>query len=59
VSTAPVNLNRVRKAKSRADTVAKATENAVKHGRTKAQKELENARAAKHARDIDQHKSEP
>lgn len=34
----PVNLNRVRKDKARADKKARADENAVKFGRTKAQK---------------------
>ncbi len=41
----PVNLNQARKVKSRAETKAKADENAVRFGRTKAQKVLEAAQA--------------
>jgi hypothetical protein len=37
----PVNLNRFRKERARAEKRARADENAVKHGRTKAQKNLE------------------
>lgn len=48
----PVNLNRFRKAAARAEDKARAAENVVKHGRTKAQKELEKARAAKAAREL-------
>jgi hypothetical protein len=59
VSAAPVNLNRVRKAKARAKAAAKANENVVKHGRSKAQKELEKARADKHIHALEQHKTEP
>jgi hypothetical protein len=55
----PVNLNRVRKAKARAEAAVQADENVVKHGRTKAQKELEKARAKKQRQTLDQHKSEP
>ena len=47
------NLNQFRKTKARADTRAKADENAVKFGRTKAQKALEKARADKAKRDLD------
>lgn len=42
----PVNLNKARKAKSRAEEKAKADENAVRFGRTKAQKVLEATQAA-------------
>jgi len=48
-----INLNQFRKATARQDKRAKAGENAVKFGRTKAQKELEKARAAKARRDLD------
>ena len=41
----PVNLNRLRKAKARADKKASADANAAKHGRTKAQRRVEDARA--------------
>lgn len=37
----PVNLNRFRKEKARAAKKARADENAVKFGRTKAQKDAE------------------
>jgi len=43
----PVNLNRFRKEKARAEKRARADENAVKHGRTKAQKDLEKSLNAK------------
>lgn len=48
-----VNLNKFRKAKELAEKKAKADENAVKFGRTKTQKTLEDARAKKEARDLD------
>ncbi len=50
-----VNLNRFRKEKARAERRAEADANAVKHGRTKAEKALEKARAEKAARDLDGH----
>lgn len=50
-----VNLNRFRKEKARADRRAEADANAAKHGRTKAEKALEKARAEKAARDLDGH----
>lgn len=54
----PINLNQVRKAKKQAEAKAKANENAVRFGRTKAERVLE-ALAAKHAQDqLDQHKRE-
>lgn len=52
------NLNRFRKQKNRADKRAQATENAVKFGRTKAQKTLETAKADKARRDLDQHRQD-
>jgi hypothetical protein len=52
----PVNLNRFRKEKARAEKRARADENAVKHGRTKAQKELENSRNVKDLADFSKHK---
>jgi len=48
-----VNLNRQRKARAKAEDKARSAENAVKFGRTKAQKTLDQARAAKKARDLD------
>ena len=54
----PVNLNRFRKDKARAEKRARADDNAVKHGRTKAQKDLEKScnvkdltESSKHERD--------
>ena len=36
--TAPINLNKARKAKARAEKEQRAIENRIKHGRTKAEK---------------------
>lgn len=47
------NLNRFKKSKARQDKMARAKENAVKHGRTKAQKSLDTAKMDKMARDLD------
>jgi len=47
------NLNQFRKAKARDDKRAESDENAVKFGRTKAQKNLEKARRDKAKRDLD------
>ena len=55
----PVNLNRFRKEKARATRRAEADANAVKFGRTKAERDLEKARAAKSARDLAAHRREP
>jgi len=52
----PVNLNKMRKARSRAEDKARADANAVKHGRTKAQRLLDVARADKAKARLDQHK---
>jgi len=49
----PVNLNRFRKARAKADDKAKAVENRVAFGRTKAEKSLADARRDKAARDLD------
>lgn len=51
----PVNLNRFRKQKERAERKARADENAVKFGRSKAEKRLDEARAEKRRRDLDGH----
>ena len=51
------NLNRFRKAKARDDKRAEADGNAVKFGRSKAQKDLEKAQADKARRDLDGKKS--
>ncbi len=53
----PVNLNRFRKQKARADKKTRADANAARFGRSKAEKDLEKARAEKAQRDLDGHKS--
>lgn len=57
--TAPVNLNRFRKARAKADDKARAAENRVAFGRTKAEKDLADARREKAARALDAKKREP
>ncbi len=52
----PVNLNRFRKAKARSDRKARADENAVRFGRTKAERDLEKTQLDKARNAIDQHK---
>ena len=57
-----VNLNRFRKAKSKATQKAEADANAAKFGRTKAEKRLEEARKALEDQKLDGHerdKGEP
>ncbi len=56
--TQPINLNKVRKARDRAAEKTRADANAVKHGRTKAQRVLEAARDTKAAERLDQLKFE-
>ena len=53
----PVNLNRFRKQKARAEKTARADENAVEYGRTKAEKSLDTARRDKASRDLDAHRN--
>lgn len=48
-----VNLNRARKGRTREDAKAKAAENRVAFGRTKAEREAEAARADKAARELE------
>jgi hypothetical protein len=55
----PVNLNRFRKQKARADKKARAEENVSVFGRSKVDKELEKARADKARRDLDGHEKQP
>ena len=59
MSDKPVNLNRVRKEKARSERRAQADENAVKFGRSKAQKTREAADAARAAAHLDGTKREP
>ena len=53
-----VNLNKARKARDRAEEKAQADANALKHGRTKAERLLEAAQAEKARRALDQAKFE-
>lgn len=53
-----INLRAARKAKDRLDARAKGDENAVKFGRSKAEKALDKARAEKLARGLDGAKRE-
>jgi hypothetical protein len=52
----PVNLNRFRKQKARAEKKARADQNAVAHGRSKAEKDLDKARNVQNIRRLDDHK---
>ena len=54
----PVNLNRFRKQKARATKKARADENVVRFGRSKAEKDLDRARSEKARRDLDGKKHE-
>ncbi|MHA6261739.1 DUF4169 family protein [Arenibacterium sp. CAU 1754] len=54
----PVNLNRFRKEKARAERKARAKQNVATFGRTKAEKDLEKAREEKAQRDLDGHKTD-
>ncbi|UWR46460.1 DUF4169 family protein [Phaeobacter inhibens] len=49
----PVNLNRYRREKARAEKKARADQNAVTYGRTKAEKDLDKARNAQDVRRLD------
>jgi hypothetical protein len=53
-----VNLRQFRKSRARAEKDAKAEENRVKFGRTKAEKQLEKAEKEKARRQLDDHKLE-
>ncbi|HWU79125.1 MAG TPA: DUF4169 family protein [Caulobacter sp.] len=53
-----LNLNQARKAKAKSDAKAKAAENRVRFGRTKADKALDAARADRLQRDLDGAKRE-
>jgi len=50
----PVNLNRFRKAKRRAEAQKQAAENRVAFGRTKAERDTERLKMEKTARELDQ-----
>jgi hypothetical protein len=55
----PVNLNRFRKEKARAEKKARADENSVKFGRSKAEKQCDAKHTSKAERDLDGHRREP
>ncbi len=57
--TQPVNLNKVRKTRARAEKRAQADANAIRFGQTKAEKAAQEAKAEKARRLIDGHKREP
>ena len=52
----PVNLNRFRKDKARAMEKARAQQNVVKFGRSKAEKQLDRTQGDKAQIDLDGHK---
>ncbi len=54
----PINLNKARKAKAREDAKSRADENAVKFGRTKAQRLLEATQQEKARKRLSQLKFE-
>ncbi len=54
-----INLNKVRKARTRAEVEARAGENRARHGRTKAEKATDAARRRKLDQDLAGHKREP
>lgn len=54
----PINLNRFRKSKARAESKARADTNAVKFGRSKAEKTLDQTRRNKARRDLDGHEQD-
>ena len=56
--TDPLNLNKVRKAKARLAKKQKADENAVKFGRTKAEREVEERNAGLAVTRLDQTKQD-
>jgi hypothetical protein len=56
--TTPINLNKARKAKEKAEAEQRAKENRARFGRTKAGKKLEAARAEKQAKLTEGHRRE-
>ena len=59
MSDKPVNLNRVRKDKARAAKKARAEENSLKFGRSKAEISLDQARKSRAAQILDAHRRAP
>lgn len=54
----PINLNKARKAKAKADKQQQAAENRVKFGRTKAEKQRDQLAEARAKRALDQTRSD-
>ena len=54
----PINLNKVRKARAKADAKSKAAENRVRFGRGKAEKAVSKLEAERARRALDQTKRE-
>ncbi|MFK7763112.1 MAG: DUF4169 family protein [Roseobacter sp.] len=55
----PINLNKARKARAKAEKRTRADQNAVKFGRTKAQKTAEKTEEIAKSRHLDGHKQDP
>ena len=49
----PINLNKARKARARTAAKKTAVENRVRHGRTKAERQLDETREEKAQRELD------
>ncbi|NND42345.1 MAG: DUF4169 family protein [Silicimonas sp.] len=56
--TTPINLNKARKDRKRQQAKAEADSNAVKFGRTRAEKARDQADANQASRDLDHHRRE-
>jgi len=52
----PINLNKARKARAKADAKAKAASNRAKHGRTKTEKSRDARKATTDKQHVDGHK---
>ncbi len=57
--SAPINLNKFRKERGRALRRARADENSIKFGQTKAEKDSQKSNIEKLDRHLDGHKKEP
>ena len=58
MSGTPINLNKARKARAKADAARQADANRARHGLSKAEREAAKAVQAKQARIVDGHKRE-
>jgi len=56
--TMPINLNKARKARAKAEAGQRAQENRAKFGRTRFEKKLEAAKAEKQAQRTEDHRRE-